>query len=80
MWRALALGALAVLVAGAAEARGRRLGAVHTPHAGGRHRPAMGEIKGVKTLGPAEFRPYEPAKPLKPFSYLDHEKRSRKPR
>jgi hypothetical protein len=34
----------------------------------------------IKTLGPSEFRPYEPAKPLKPFSYVDHERRGRKSR
>jgi hypothetical protein len=76
MRRALAVGALAALVvAGVAEARGHRLGGVHAPHAGGRHRSAIGEIKGVRSLGPAEFRPYEPARPLKPFSYVDHERR-----
>jgi hypothetical protein len=67
---------LALALAGSAEARGQ----AHAPRIVGHHRAGMGEIKPIKSLGPSEFRPYEPAKPLKPFSYVDHERRGRKPR
>jgi hypothetical protein len=72
----LAATLVALALAGAAEARSR----AHAPPIGGHHRSGVGEIKPIKALGPSEFRPYEPAKPLKPFSYVDHERRGRKSR
>jgi hypothetical protein len=72
----LSVALLALVLAGACEARSY----AHAPRIGGRHRAGVGEIKPIKTLGPSEFRPYEPAKPLKPFSYVDHERRGRKSR
>jgi hypothetical protein len=81
MRRALVVGGLAMLVvAGPAEARGHHAGRPHAPRAGGRHHAGMAEIKPIRAFGPAEFRPYEPPKPVRPFSYLDHERRDRKPR
>lgn len=81
MRRAMAVGALlGLLVAGVAQAGGHRSTTPRAPRAGGHRHAGVGEIRPIKSLGRSEFRPYEPAKPLKPFSYLDHERRGRKGR
>jgi hypothetical protein len=68
---------VALALAGAAQARGHRskgLGAAyhHASATPRRHRPTTAKIE---SLGPSTF---EPVKPYKGFSYLEHGKRRRK--
>lgn len=74
MRRALVLGlAAAVTVSAAAQARGhgaKDFGGAYKAPAAGRHRHASPAK--IESLGPSTF---EPVKPYKGFSYLDHGKR-----